>query len=221
MQRQKMKLLISMTGGRMKRFCFMVGFAAVVTLAAGSAFADNIAGRFGVTGRVGFLVPADSETTFPPPTLNLATDVGFVGGGGFIYGIDRNIAAELEVTHAGFDASIGGIKQGNFETNDISLGVLYRFREPVPRLTPFAGGGLNILVNNFTFDDGVKTDVDTVAGVHLTGGVDYFVDRNLALTSALKAVLAPDADISVNGRKIGNFDPMSFSMTFGMRYFFK
>ena len=205
----------------MKRFCFMLGFAAVVILSAGSAFADNIAGRFGVTGRLGFLIPADSETTFPPPTLSIGTDVGFVGGGGFIYGINRDIAAELEVTHTGFDGSIGGIRQGNFETNNISLGVQYRFKEPIARLTPFAGGGLNILLNNFTFDDGVKTDVDTVAGVHLTGGVDYFVVKELALTSALKAVLAPDADISVNGRKIGNFDPMSLSMTFGVRYFFR
>jgi outer membrane protein len=44
--------------------------------------------------------------------------------------------------------------------------------------------------------------------------------KQLALTSALKAVLAPDADISVNGGKIGNFDHMSFAMPFGVRYFF-
>jgi outer membrane protein len=206
----------------MKRFCLMLGLAALVTLAARSAFADNnIAGRFGVTGRIGFLVPADSEATFPPPTFNIGTDIGFVGGGGFIYGINKNIAAELDITHTGFDGSIAGVRQGDFETNNISLGVQYRFKEPLAKLTPFAGGGVDILLNDFTSDGGVKADVDTVAGVHLAGGVDYFVVKELALTTALKAVLAPDADISLNGRKIGNFDPMSFSMTFGVRYFFK
>ena len=204
----------------MKKYRFMLGIAVMVILAAGSAFADNIAGRFGVTGRIGFLVPADSEAISPPPTLNIGTDVGFVGGGGFIFGVNKNIAAELDITHTDFDGNIGGISQGNFETNNISLGVQYRFKDPVARLTPFVGGGVDILLNDFTFADGVKTDVDTTAGVHLTGGVDYFVVKQLALTSALKAVLAPDADISLNGRKIGNYDPMSFSMSFGVRYFF-
>jgi outer membrane protein len=205
----------------MRRFCGVVGIAAMLAFSAGSAAAENIAGRFGVTGRIGFLVPADSEATSPPPTFNIDTDTGFVGGGGFIYGIDRNIAAELDITHTDFDGNIGGFRQGNFETNNISLGVQYRFREAMPRLTPYAEGGVDILLNNFTSDSGVKADVDTVLGVHLAGGVDYFVVKNVALTSALKMVLAPDADISVSGRKIGNFDPMSISMTFGARYFFK
>ena len=204
----------------MKRCSLMIGFAAVLLLSAGSAFADNIAGRFGVTGRVGFLVPADSEDTSLGLTSNIGTDTGFVGGGGFIYGINRNIAAELDITHTDFDGSIGGFERGNFETNNISLGVQYRFKEPMAHLTPYAGGGVDILLNNFTLVSGVKTDVDTVLGVHVAGGVDYFVQKELALTGELKALLAPDADIVVNGRKIGSFDPMSLSMTFGVRYFF-
>jgi outer membrane protein len=66
----------------------------------------------------------------------------------------------------------------------------------------------------------LKGDVDTVVGVHLAGGVDYFLMKQLAFTSQLKAVIAPDADITASGAKIGNFDPMSISMTFGVRYFF-
>jgi outer membrane protein len=204
----------------MKRYLNVIGVVVVLTLLAGTAFADSIAGRFGVTGRVGFLVPSDSEATFPPPTANVETDMGFVGGGGFIYGINKNVAVELDVTHTGFDGSIGGSRLGSFETNAVSLGAQYRFNDPMAHLTPYAGAGLDILFNNFTFDGGVKSDVDTVLGVHLAGGADYFLMKQLAFNSELKLVLAPDADMSVNGRKFGNFDPSSFSMTFGVRYFF-
>ena len=204
----------------MKRLCVMISCVAAVALMAGTACAENIAGRVGVTGRIGFLIPADSEAISPSFTRNIDTDTGFVGGGGFIYGINKNIAAELDITHTDFDGNIGGIKQGNFATNNVSLGVQYRFNEPTAHLTPYAGAGLDILVNNFTSDEGIKTDVDTVVGVHVAGGVDYFIMKELALTGEAKAVLAPDADIRIAGDKVGNFDPMSFSMTFGVRYFF-
>lgn len=204
----------------MKSFISLISVIAVLTLPAGSAFADSIAGKVGVTGRLGFLVPADSETSNSSPTFNISTDVGFVGGGGFIYGIDKNFAVELDITHTDFDGDIKGINQGNFETTNFSLGMQYRLKEPIAHLTPYVGGGLDILVNDFTSDDGVKANVDTVVGVHLAGGVDYFVMKQLAFTGELKAVIAPDADINGPFGKEGNFDPMSFSMTFGVRYFF-
>jgi outer membrane protein len=50
--------------------------------------------------------------------------------------------------------------------------------------------------------------------------VDYFLLRQLALTSEIKGVIAPNADIKSGGGKVGEFDPDSFSMTFGVRYFF-
>jgi len=202
----------------MKRCCSIIGFVAVLTLLAGNAFADSIAGKFGVNGRIGFLVPADSEAF--GPARNIGTDVGFVGGGGFIYGINKNIAAELDITHTSFDGDIGGANFGSFDTTNISFGAQYRFNDPVPHLTPYAGGGLDIMLSDFTSAGGFKGDVDTVAGVHLKGGADYFVMKQLALNTELKMILAPDADISIGGSKIGNFDPMSFSMTFGVRYFF-
>jgi outer membrane protein len=204
----------------MKKVCGLICFVAVAALMASTACAENIGGKLGVTGRLGFLVPADSEATSPAPTANIDTDTAFVGGGGVIYGITKNIAAELDITHTDFDGRIGGVGVGNFETNNISIGAQYRFDEPIPHLTPYAGAGLDILVNNFTFADGVKADVDTVVGVHVAGGVDYFLMKQLALTGEMKALLAPDADIRDGGVKVGNFDPMSISMTFGVRYFF-
>ncbi len=204
----------------MKKFRVLGLAVFFLVLAAGTAgAADSIQGRLGVTGRIGFIVPSDSEA-FATPS-NLDTDVGLIGGGGFIYGISKNLALELEATHAGFDANRDGFKEGDFETTDISLGAQYRFDNiGVPKLVPYVGAGLDILLTDFNFADGDKADVDTVAGAHVNGGVDYFILRQLALNAELKGVVAPDADINFGGTKIGNYDPTSLSMTFGVRYFF-
>ncbi len=205
----------------MKKMIVFVCLTAVLTLIAGTAMAESIKGRIGVTGRIGFLVPADSEALTDFGISTLSTDVGFNGGGGFIYGITDNIAAELDITHTEFGADIGGFHEGDFNTTNISLGAQYRFNDVMPRLTPYVGAGLDILVNGFDFEGGGSADVDTIVGAHISAGVDYFVIKQLALTAEMKGVLAPDADIKGPfGNKIGNYDPMAFSMTFGARFFF-
>lgn len=204
----------------MKKIVMLACMALSLTLAT-NAMADSIAGRFGVTGRIGFLVPADSEFVNGPFTVKGDTDTAFVGGGGFIYGIDKNWAVELDITRTEFGANTGGFKEGDFGTTNISLGGQYRFINlPVKKLVPYAAAGLDILLNDFQYTDGTKADVDTVVGVHLAGGVDYFVLKQLAVTGQLKGVIAPDADITVFGVRDGKFDPSSLSMTFGVRYFF-
>ena len=204
----------------MKRFLILYCAAISLVLAAGTAMAaDSIQGRVGVTGRLGFLVPEDSEAFANPSKLE--TDVGFIGGGGFIYGINKNFAAELDITHSEFDADRADFRAGDFATTNIALGAQYRFVDlGVPRLVPYAGAGLDILLNDFTFASGANASVDTVVGGHVSGGVDYFLMKQVALTAELKGLLAPDADITVGGTKVGNYDPTSLSMTFGVRYFF-
>jgi len=194
-----------------------------LVLMAGTATAadsSSIKGKFGVTGRIGFLVPADSEAYANPS--DLSTDIGLIGGGGFIYGITKNIALELDITHADFSADRAGFKEGDFGTTNISLGAQYRFHDvlPIKKLVPYVGAGVDLLLNDFEFSNGDSADVDTVPGVHLSGGVDYFLLKQLALNAELKGVLAPDADIKSAGVKIGNYDPSSLSMTFGVRFFF-
>lgn len=189
--------------------------AVMLSMGAVSAMAESINGRLGVTGRIGFIVPADSEAVSTGVLIGRGhTDVGFVGGGGFIYGVTDHIAAEFDITHSSF----GTDGLADFDTTDISMGVQYRFLNiPVRHLVPYVGGGLDILINGA--NNGLN--VDTVVGVNAKAGVDYFVMRNFALTSELKGVLAPNADINRPGSgKIGDFDPDSFTMTFGVRYFF-
>jgi outer membrane protein len=205
----------------MKRNMIAVFLLSICCLTANSAFADStnisdsIKGRLGITGRLGFLVPADSEAIATGTVVGKAhSDVGFIGGGGFIYGFIDNIAADLDITHATFGTDVNT----DFNSTSISMGVQYRYLNlPVKHLVPYAGGGVDILVNGA--NNGL--DVDTVVGIHVKAGVDYFVMRELALTSELKGVIAPNADILQPGNgKVGEFDPNNFSMTFGVRYFF-
>jgi outer membrane protein len=215
------KLLFDPTEGgkQMKKTIIFYCLVVSLVLTAGSAMADSIQGKLGVTGRIGLLVPTDSEAFATPSNLN--TDVGFIGGGGLIYGLNKNIALELDITHSEFEADRVGSREGDFATTNISLGAQYRFvNNPVYKLVPYVGAGLDILVNDFKFADGDKADIDTVAAVHASGGLDYFILKQLALNAEVKGVLAPDADIKFGGSKIGNYDPTSLSMTFGVRYFF-
>ncbi len=203
----------------MKKFFILACTVTCLVFAAGTAMAESIKGRIGVTGRVGFLVPSDSEAFFP--TRNLDTEVGFIGGGGFIYGFGNNLAAEIDVTHTEFDINDGPSNAGNLETTNISLGVQYRFVDlPLSKLVPYVGAGVDILLNDGSNASGASLDVDTVAGVHISGGVDYFILKQLALTAEVKAVLAPEANINFNGQWVGNYDTTSLSTTFGVRYFF-
>jgi len=167
--------------------------------------ADNIMGRLGVTGRIGFIVPSDSSNVLGGV---VGTNADLIGGGGVIYGVTDSIAAEFDITHAGFN---------DFDTTNLSLGAQYRYLGlPIRQLVPYGGAGLDILLNDV--DGG---SVDNVVGVHLSVGADYFLQKQLAVTAEAKGVFAGDADIrGPGGAKVGDFDPTSFSMTFGVRYFF-
>jgi outer membrane protein len=196
----------------MKKQIMITCLAAAVSLAAGTAGADGINGKLGVTGRLGFLVPADNNSDF----LHNSTDTGIIGGGGLIYGIDNHFAIELEGTRTSF-----GSETGDFGLTDISLGGQYRFKTQTTQLAPYLGVGMDILVSDYAPYNGSSRDVDTTVGMHLSGGADYFVHRQVALTAELRGVLAPNAAISNRfGDHVGNFDPSSFSGTVGARYFF-
>ncbi|HXE98095.1 MAG TPA: porin family protein [Dongiaceae bacterium] len=197
----------------MKKLIVLACLATTVSLTAGTAMADSIKGKVGVTGRVGFISPADNDAEF----INNRTDTGFVAGGGLIYGIDDHIAVELDVTRTSF-----GSDTGDFGVTNVSFGGQYRFALQQRQLVPYLGVGLDILATDYDENGGARSDVDTTVGVHISGGVDYFLQKNLALTAEAKLVAAPDAKITdrQNGNHAGDFDPSSFSTTVGLRYFF-
>lgn len=196
----------------MKKLIVLACMATTISMTAGLAMADSINGKLGVTGRVGFLSPADNNAEY----FDNRTDTGLVVGGGLIYGVDDHIALELEATRSEF-----GSDTGDFGVTDISIGGQYRFAVQ-QRFVPYLGAGFDVLVSDYDENSGLRSDIETKVGVHIKGGVDFFIQRNLALTAEAKLVAAPDAKItdSQSGAHAGDFDPSNISTTVGLRYFF-
>jgi outer membrane protein len=187
---------------------------AVITLSliASSAMAENINGRLGLTIKAGIIVPLkDLE-------INGAEigehSPGFAGGGGLIYGLGNNFAAELDITHApSTEVKINGVKVGDEQTTDYSLGLQYRIM-PDNHLVPFVGLGADFIKGDIE-----NSSIDWTYGGHVNGGLDYFINKSIALTADLKFVFGVKSDITNNNVPVGKYDPMSFIGTFGVRLF--
>jgi outer membrane protein len=189
----------------MKKFLVLASAAAFILLATiDNVTADSIKGKLGVTGKIGFLIPNDND--YAPIRNNF--EGGLIIGGGFIYGIDDRFAAEFEITHGDYNLGFG--------VTNISLGGQYRFVLEQSKLVPYLGTGLDLVM---TYADQGR-DVDTTVGFHASGGIDYFIMKELALIGEARIVIAPEADIKGPSGKLGNFDPTNFSTTVGVRYFF-
>lgn len=191
----------------MKKLIAVACLASTVAMTAGTATADSIKGKLGVTGKIGIMVPADNDSD----SYNNDTDAGLIGGVGLIYGIDDRFAAEVELSRTEFDS-----QAGDFDVTNLSLGGQYRFALANKQLVPFLGAGVDILFSDYDSYSRGGRDVDTTLGVHATAGIDYFLSKQIALTAEAKLVAAPEADIEGGG----DFDPSSFSSTVGVRYFF-
>ena len=61
----------------MKKLIVFACLATTISMSAGTAMADGIMGKTGVTGRIGILNPADNDSDF----LHNRTDQGLVAGG--------------------------------------------------------------------------------------------------------------------------------------------
>ncbi len=80
----------------------------------------------------------------------------------------------------------------------------------------YFGAGLDVLINDLPHNA-----VNTVLGAHLATGLDFMLQRQLALTAEIKGVEAFSADIKdFAGTKVGQFDPSSLTFTVGARFFF-
>ncbi|NTV48675.1 MAG: porin family protein [Geobacteraceae bacterium] len=197
----------------MKKLIVVACLATTISMAADASMADSIKGKLGITGKMGLLNPADNNAEY----YDNRTDVGIIAGGGLIYGVDDHFAAEFDLTRAYFDSDTG-----DFGVTNLSFGGQYRFAIQQRQLVPYVGGGLDILFSDYDENGGARSDVDTTVGLHVNGGIDYFMQKNLALTAEAKIVVAPDAEITdrQTGNHYGDFDPSSFSTTVGIRYFF-
>lgn len=195
----------------MHRFLLLTACAVLAAFMAGNAAADELRGRLAVTGRLGVTNPADSEMNHTDGRLVVSTDAGIIVGGGFLFGIDDNIAMELDVTRSSYHTS--GF--GSADVTNVSVGAQYRFPER-QRLIPYGGAGLDVLISDLS-----NRYANTVVGMHISAGLDYMATRQVALNAELKGVEAVSADVKgFNGERIGKFDPSSLAFTIGARFFF-
>lgn len=174
-----------------------------------NASAEDLRGRIAVTGKLGVTNPAESESDTVYGRMVVSTDAGLIGGVGVLFGVDDNVAVELELSRSTFDAG----SFGDADVTDVSIGAQYRF--PGRQLVvPYVGAGLDVLIN-----DVGNRYANTTVGAHVNGGLDCFMNRQVALNLELKAVESFKADLDgPNGT--GKFDPSALSFTVGARFFF-
>jgi outer membrane protein len=213
----------------MKKFVVVAVCAALTAVFAGNATAEELRGRLAATARLGIINPADGETRVPEGRLIVSSDAGVIGGGGILFGVDDNVAVELEVTRSAYHTSsfaptqtVGrntggslGIGAGTAGVTDVAMGAQYRLPER-QRLIPYLGAGLDILI-----PDVKDCYTDTVVGAHLAAGVDYMLMRQVAFTAEVRGVEAFSSDVTAfGGGKVGEFDPSNIAFTVGARFFF-
>ena len=182
----------------------------IATTTATTAFADTIANRFGITGRVGIVAPFEND--FVEGASD--TDSAFAWNGGFIYGFNDHFATELEVTYIPeMDVTRNGYTY-EAELTDISLGLQYRFM-PEKSLVPFIGIGVDFIEGNLDPDKG-NYEMDWTYGGHVNAGLDWFLTKGIALTTDLRVTAADSGDINGTTTKL-EYDPFWFQGTVGFR----
>lgn len=176
----------------------------------GVAEAQSIRNTMGMTARAGILSPADSkEPAGGGRDFLVDSDMGIVGGIGFIYGVDDHLAFEVDINFSRFNTDS---MHGDADMKDMGVGIQYRFPPANPKLTPYMGLGLDVLIPDYE-----RSNVDAVFGGHVRGGFDYFFDRAMAFNVDFKAIGGFQADVD----KGGKFDPSSVSCMAGIRFFFR
>lgn len=195
----------------MKKLVVLALCAALTACIVGNAAAEDLRGRLAVSAKFGIIDPANGEKADRDGTLLVKTDAGVVGGGGFLFGLDDNIAMELEVTRSAFHAT--GL--GDAGVTDLGVGAQYRLPEK-QRFVPYGGAGIDVLIN-----DAGSYVVETTVGLYLKAGVDYMLMRQVALNAEIKGTEAFNADVrNFAGFKVGEFDPSNVGFTVGARFFF-
>jgi outer membrane protein len=217
----------------MKKVILFVGVALILVV--NTAFADSIAGKFGVTARGGVSYIFNSEWTDAGMNellsggvvvdKSMKAGIGWAAGGGLMYGITDNLAVDFDVIYAQSDIkfSSGGIDYtlGTGYTSDVSIGAQWRFM-PKSKFVPYVGAGLDILVNGISLKNGGgNVDVATSYGAHLSGGADFFITPKIALNAEIRGMYGTEGDIKEpNGIISAKYNPTNISGFVGVRFFF-
>lgn len=192
---------------------FVVITIIVLSLAASNVQADSIAGRVGVTARIGAALPLKDD--FIKRTSD--TDAGFVAGGGVIYGFGELVAADVEVLHMPqLDVSANGVKTYEAAITDVALGVQFRFLTK-NRLVPYVGFGPDFVTGDLKHVNGAGYKLDWTYGGHVNFGCDWFIKPGIAMTTDVRGVYAADGDVLSGSSKVSEYRSQWFQGTVGVR----
>lgn len=213
-------------------------------LLAGTAMAYSVAGKVGVTARLGASYIFNSEFTTEGSFLlgglkeDIKADTGWNGGIGVAYGLTDNLSVnfdliylQTDLKHTGRDGSWGG-KFGTAKTVDFAFGVQWRFMLPSKAFVPYVGTGLDILWNTIdanispsAWANGTKFDADPTYGIHVSAGADYFFTPRIALNAEIRGLYSTRGNMTYKYPGDGSFtaakyDPSNISGFLGLRFFF-
>ena len=221
----------------MKKIVLFV--TAALLLLAGTAMAESIAGKVGVTLRGGASYVFDSEfipyVGDGPDAINndIKADIGWTAGGGLMYGITDNLPVTFDVIYLQTDLTYDSVSgEADFltaKTVDFSLGAQWRFM-PTSAFVPYIGAGLDVLWNKMDSNSAdipasLSFDVDPTYGCHLSVGADYFITPNIALNAEIRGLYSTKGDISYAEPGFGDvvfaeYNPTNISGFVGIRFFF-
>jgi outer membrane protein len=210
---------------------------AVLLLLANTAMADSVAGKFGITARGGASYILNSEwsdfelASVPTLSKDIKPDIGWAGGGGFMYGITDNLAVNFDVTYfqaklKGSDSDVGDFTVGTGKTVDFALGAQWRFI-PKSRFVPYVGAGFDIMLNYLDQEFApsfVTADVATTYGCHLSAGADFFFTPRIALNAEIRGLYSTEGNVTIKAPigeiTIAKYNPSNISGFIGIRFFF-
>jgi outer membrane protein len=192
---------------------FLLTLLAIALLST-SAFGASIDRKFGVTGKAGAWVPLQDD--FISSTSNSNTGIAY--GGGVIYGFARDFALEIDVTHTPkLDVEIGGSKAYEGSLTDVAIGFQYRLGSN-NRLVPYFGLGADFITGSLEHSvSQANYSLDWTEGGHVKVGLDYFLTRGIALSAEGRYLIAFEGDVKSSGTKVGDYNPMSFIGTVGIK----
>ena len=212
---------------------------AALLLLAGTAMAESIAGKVGITARGGASYILNSEFT-DEAMINLGMDqdikrgIGWNAGGGIICGITDNLAVNFDILYSRADLKFSNSTYsdetfGKGSSIDFAFGAQWRFM-PTSQFVPYVEAGVDVLMNKISLDDeysspGESWDAAVSFGGHLSAGVDFFITPNIALNAEIRGLLANNADVTrmCPGDPdvvVAKYNPSNISGFLGIRFFF-
>lgn len=149
----------------------------------------DLSGRWGVGVHAAAAIPRDEDA-----------DSGFTFGGSFVYGIADYVAIGVEAGYVEFRTKVLNVDFGDLQGVPVLAIAQWRlpFMTGTSEAAVYLVGGLGVIFWNFDEDEqalGLGADIDsnTSFAAKLGGGLDWFINPNLALNFETSYMFSGDS----------------------------